>query len=68
MPYRRGYFAEFNVGIPQNIFLSWFSPDLEKKNVHGWLLLQYLSGYGETLLDYNRRIPDQVRAGLMVVP
>jgi outer membrane phospholipase A len=65
---RRGYSAEFNVGIPQNIFLSWFSPDLEKKNVHGWLLLQYLSGYGETLLDYNRRIPDQVRAGLMVVP
>lgn len=65
---RRGYFAEVNFGIPQNIFLSWFSPDLEKKNVHGWLLLQYLSGDGETLLDYNERIPDQVRVGMMVIP
>lgn len=64
----RGYFAEFNLGIPENIFLSWFSQDLEKKDVHGWLLLQYLSGYGETLLDYNQRIPDQVRVGLMVIP
>jgi len=65
---RRGYFAEFNLGIPQNTFLGWFSPELENKNVHGWLLLQYLTGYGETLLDYNQRIPDQVRVGLMVIP
>jgi outer membrane phospholipase A len=63
-----GYFSEIDLGIPQESFLKWFSPDLGKKNVHGWLLLQYLSGYGETLLDYNQRIPEQVRLGFMLVP
>jgi outer membrane phospholipase A len=63
-----GYFCELNFGIPQNSFIKWFSPDLGKKNVHGWLMLQYLTGYGETLLAYNRRIPEQLRAGFMLVP
>jgi len=27
-----------------------------------------MSGYGETLLDYNRRIPEQLRVGFMLVP
>jgi outer membrane phospholipase A len=69
--YRRGrvgYYSELNLGIPQNSFIKWFSPDLGKKNVHGWIMLQYLSGYGETLLYYNQRIPQQVRAGFMLVP
>jgi outer membrane phospholipase A len=65
---RIGYYSELNFCIPQNSFIKWFSPDLGKKNVHGWLVLQYLTGYGETLLDYNRRIPEQVRAGFMLVP
>jgi outer membrane phospholipase A len=65
---RVGYYNELNLCIPQNSFVQWFSPDLGSKNVHGWLLLQYLSGYGETLLDYNRRIPGQLRAGIMLVP
>ena len=64
----RGHYSELNFCIPQISFIKWFSPDLGKKNVHGWLMLQYLSGYGETLLDYNRRIPEQLRAGFMFVP
>ncbi len=65
---RIGYYNELNLAIPENIVIKWFSPDIGKRNVHGWLLLQYLSGYGETLLYYNQRIPQQVRAGFMLVP
>jgi outer membrane phospholipase A len=65
---RVGYYSELNFGIPQDSFIKWFSPDLGRRNVHGWLLLQYLSGYGETLLGYNQRIPEQLRAGFMLIP
>jgi outer membrane phospholipase A len=34
----------------------------------GRVLLQYFNGWGESLLDYNKRRPDQVRLGLMLVP
>jgi outer membrane phospholipase A len=63
-----GNYTELNFCIPQNSLVKWFSPDLGKKNVHGWLLVQYMTGYGETLLDYNRRIPEQLRVGIMLVP
>jgi outer membrane phospholipase A len=65
---RVGYYSELNLGIPQNSFIKWFSPDLGKRNVHGWLLVQYISGYGETLLNYNQRISEQIRVGFMLVP
>ncbi|WP_413816468.1 phospholipase A [Pigmentiphaga sp.] len=36
-------------------------------NLNGFLHVQYFNGYGETLLDYNRRARSQLRIGLMIV-
>ncbi|RRJ95346.1 phospholipase [Opitutaceae bacterium TAV4] len=35
--------------------------------VHGYLHLQFFNGYGETILDYNRRDDTQIRLGFMLV-
>ncbi|MEO8165536.1 MAG: phospholipase A [Betaproteobacteria bacterium] len=35
-------------------------------NLGGYLHLQYFNGYGETLLDYNRKVQPQFRIGLMI--
>ncbi len=37
------------------------------RRVNGFIHLQYVKGYGETLLDYNRKADSQFRLGLMIV-
>lgn len=32
----------------------------------GWLMLQYFGGYGESLLDYDRKLDSQLRLGIAI--
>jgi outer membrane phospholipase A len=38
------------------------------RGMNGYLFFQYFNGWGESILDYRRKLPSQFRAGLMVVP
>lgn len=37
------------------------------RQLNGYLYLQYFNGYGETILDYNLKLPSHVGIGLIVV-
>ena len=54
--------APYSVELDLSIPLS--TPKLG--NLGGYLHLQYFDGYGESLLDYNRKVHPQVRIGLMI--
>jgi outer membrane phospholipase A len=55
----RGFSTQFDISYPL--------PAVTLGNLNGYLLLQYFDGYGESIVDYNRRLPSQLRLGLMVV-
>jgi outer membrane phospholipase A len=38
------------------------------RGMNGYFFIQYFDGWGESILDYRRKLHSQVRAGLMVVP
>jgi phospholipase A1/A2 len=50
--------VELNVSYPLS--------RLSGGDLNGWVLAQYFTGYGEGLLDYNRKLDAQIRIGLAV--
>lgn len=44
--------------------LSYPLSKLSGGDLTGWLMLQYFNGYGESLLDYNRKLDSQLRLGI----
>ena len=50
--------AELNLSYPLS--------KLSGGDLTGWLMLQYFGGYGESLLDYNRKLDAQLRLGIAV--
>jgi phospholipase A1 len=62
-----GQFQNGSRGFATQFDLSYPLPAVTLGNLDGYLLLQYFGGYGESIVDYNRRLPSQVRLGLMVV-
>ncbi len=57
----RGGRDSYQVDLAWPLRDTWFS------RLNGYLHVQYVNGYGESLLDYNTRQPDQFRVGLMLV-
>jgi outer membrane phospholipase A len=49
---------EMNVSYPLS--------KLSGGDLTGWLMLQYFNGYGESLLDYNRKLDSQLRLGIAI--
>lgn len=50
--------AELNLSYPLS--------KLSGGDLTGWLMLQYFGGYGESLLDYQRKLDAQVRLGISI--
>lgn len=46
--------------------LSYPLSKLSGGDLTGWLTLQYFNGYGESLVDYNRKLDSQLRLGIAV--
>lgn len=50
--------AELNLSYPLS--------KLSGGDLTGWLMLQYFGGYGESLLDYQRKLDSQLRLGIAI--
>ena len=62
-----GLFRKGSQGFSTELDLSYPLRAVGLGNLNGYVLLQYFDGYGESILDYNRRLPSQLRLGLMFV-
>ena len=62
-----GLFRKGSKGYSTELDLSYPLGAVALGNLNGYVLLQYFDGYGESILDYNRRQPSQLRLGLMMV-
>ena len=50
--------AEMNLSYPLS--------KLSGGDLTGWLMLQYFGGYGESLVDYNKKLDSQLRLGIAI--
>ncbi|HVF16946.1 MAG TPA: phospholipase A, partial [Steroidobacteraceae bacterium] len=60
---RKGERSDFGSA---ELSLSYPLSKLSSGDLTGWLMLQYFNGYGESLLDYNRKLDSQLRLGISV--
>lgn len=60
---RKGHRSDFG-SIELNA--SYPLSKLSGGDLNGWLTLQYFNGYGESLLDYSRKLESQLRLGIAV--
>lgn len=62
---RRGveaHYGSVQVDVTYPLRRIFFMDDLG-----GYLHVQYFNGWGESLLDYNRKLPSQIRVGIMIL-
>ena len=62
-----GQFRKGTQGFSTELDLTYPLRVVALGNLNGYFLVQYFTGYGESILDYSRRFPSQVRFGLMLV-
>ncbi len=59
---------DFTLPVTRLSFLRFLPPSVDPRAaLGGYVQVQYFNGYGETLLGYNRREPDQLRLGFTLV-
>lgn len=62
--------ARFGTASKGSVTLDWFERTrvLGFGTISGYLHVQFFAGYGENILDYDRRFKSQLRVGFAIVP